>query len=61
MSLIKQIRIAISAIILMVAAGCLFLGVYNDHRYMAEQLQKKNNDNANGLAITLSNIQKDNV
>ncbi len=28
---------------------------------MAEQLQKKNNDNANGLAITLSNIQKDNV
>lgn len=61
MSLIKQIRIAISAIILMVAAGCLFWGVYDDHRFMAEQLQKKNNDNANGLAITLSNIQKDNV
>lgn len=61
MSLIKQIRIAISVIILMVAAGCLFLGVYDDHRYMAEQLQKKNNDNANGLAITLSNIPKDNV
>jgi EAL domain-containing protein (putative c-di-GMP-specific phosphodiesterase class I)/GGDEF domain-containing protein len=35
--------------------------VYDDHRFMAEQLQKKNNDNANGLAITLSNIQKDNV
>ncbi|HSI45432.1 MAG TPA: EAL domain-containing protein [Methylophilus sp.] len=61
MSLIKQIRIAISVIILMVAAGCLSLGVYDDHRFMAEQLQKKNNDNANGLAITLSNIQKDNV
>ena len=61
MSLIKQIRIAISVIILMVAAGCLFLGVYDDHRFMAEQLQKKNNDNANGLAITLSNIQKDNI
>lgn len=61
MSLIKQIRIAISVIILMAAAGCLFLGVYDDHRFMAEQLQKKNNDNANGLAITLSNIQKDNV
>lgn len=61
MSLVKQIRIAISVIILMVAAGCLFLGVYDDHRYMAEQLQKKNNDNANGLAITLSNIQKGNV
>jgi EAL domain-containing protein (putative c-di-GMP-specific phosphodiesterase class I)/GGDEF domain-containing protein len=61
MSLIKQIRIAISVIILMVAAGCMFLGVYDDHRFMAEQLQKKNNDNANGLAITLSNIQKDNV
>lgn len=61
MSLIKQIRIAISVIILMVAAGCLFLGVYDDHRFMAEQLQKKNNDNANGLAITLSNIQKDSV
>lgn len=61
MSLVKQIRIAISVIILMVAAGCLFLSVYDDHRYMAEQLQKKNNDNANGLAITLSNIQKDNV
>jgi len=41
MSLVKQIRIAISIIILMVAAGCLFLGVYDDHRYMAEQLQKK--------------------
>jgi len=61
MSLVKQIRIAISVIILMVAAGCLFLGVYDDHHFMAEQLQKKNNDNANGLAITLSNIQKDNV
>jgi EAL domain-containing protein (putative c-di-GMP-specific phosphodiesterase class I)/GGDEF domain-containing protein len=61
MSFVKQIRIAISVVILMVAAGCLFLGVYDDHRYMAEQLQKKNNDNANGLAITLSNIQKDNV
>jgi EAL domain-containing protein (putative c-di-GMP-specific phosphodiesterase class I)/GGDEF domain-containing protein len=61
MSLIKQIRIAISVIILMVAAGCLFLAVYDDHRFMAEQMQKKNNDNANGLAITLSNIQKDNV
>lgn len=61
MSLIKQIRIAISVIILMVAAGCLFLGVYDDHRFMAEQLQKKNTDNANGLAITLSNIQKDSV
>lgn len=61
MSLVKQIRIAISVIILMVAAGCLFLSVYDDHRFMAEQLQKKNNDNANGLAITLSNIQKDNV
>lgn len=61
MSLIKQIRIAISFIILMVAAGCLFLAVYDDHRFMAEQLQKKNNDNANGLAITLSNIQKDPV
>ena len=61
MSLVKQIRIAISVIILMVTAGCLFLSVYDDHRYMAEQLQKKNNDNANGLAITLSNIQKDNV
>lgn len=61
MSLIKQIRIAISVIILMVAAGCLFLAVYDDHRFMAEQLQKKNNDNANALAITLSNIQKDQV
>ena len=61
MSLIKQIRIAISAIIFMVAAGCLSLSVYDDHRYMAEQLQKKNNDNANGLAITLSNIPKDPV
>ena len=61
MSLVKQIRIAISVIILMVAAGCLFLGVYDDHRFMAEQLQKKNNDNANGLAITLSSIPKDSV
>lgn len=61
MSLIKQIRIAISVIIMMVAAGCLFLAVYDDHRFMAEQLQKKNNDNANALAITLSNIQKDNI
>lgn len=59
MSLIKQMRIAITAIILMVVAGCLIFSVYDNHRYMAEQLQKKNNDNANGLAITLSNIQKD--
>ncbi len=59
MSLIKQIRIAISVIIMMVVAGCLSLSVFDNHRFMAEQLQKKNNDNANGLAITLSNIPKD--
>lgn len=59
MSLIQQIRIAISVIIMMVVAGCLSLSVYDNHRFMAEQLQKKNNDNANGLAITLSNIPKD--
>lgn len=61
MSLIQQIRIAISIVILLVATGCLFLSVYDNHHYLADQLQKKNNDNANTLAMTLSNIEKDAV
>lgn len=59
MSLIQQIRIAIFIVIVTVASGCLILGAFDSQHYLTEQLQKKNNDNANAIALSITQLQKD--
>jgi EAL domain-containing protein (putative c-di-GMP-specific phosphodiesterase class I)/GGDEF domain-containing protein len=59
MSLINQIRIAIFLVILTTASGVLLFSTLDSKRYIAEELQKKNADNANVLALSMSQMDKE--
>jgi EAL domain-containing protein (putative c-di-GMP-specific phosphodiesterase class I)/GGDEF domain-containing protein len=59
MSLINQIRIAFFLVIIATATGSLVFSTLDSKRYLEEELQKKNNDNANVLALSLSQMEKD--
>ncbi|MDP5141697.1 EAL domain-containing protein [Rheinheimera baltica] len=59
MSLIKQLWIAIIVIVLLAFGSSFFISAYQTKNYLAEQLQVKNIDNATGMALTLSQMDKD--
>lgn len=59
MSLIKQLWIAIIVIVLLAFGSSFFISAYQTKNYLAEQLQVKNIDNATGIALTLSQMEKD--
>ena len=59
MSLIKQLWIAIIIIVLLAFGSSFFISAYQTKNYLAEQLQVKNIDNATGMALTLSQMEKD--
>lgn len=59
MSLINQIRIAFLLVIIATATGSLVFSTLDSKRFLEEELQKKNNDNANVLALSLSQMEKD--
>ena len=59
MSLIKQLWIAIIVIVLLAFGSSFFISAYQTKSYLAEQLQVKNIDNATGMALTLSQMEKD--
>ncbi|KKO48987.1 hypothetical protein VT06_08315 [Arsukibacterium sp. MJ3] len=59
MSLIKQLWIAIIVIVLLAFGSSFFISAYQTKNYLAEQLQVKNIDNATGIALTLSQMDKD--
>ncbi len=59
MSLIKQLWIAIIVIVLLAFGSSFFISAYQTKNYLAEQLQVKNIDNATGMALTLSQMEKD--
>jgi len=59
MSLIKQLWIAIIVIVLLAFGSSFFISAYQTKIYLAEQLQVKNIDNATGMALTLSQMDKD--
>ncbi|PKO52376.1 MAG: GGDEF domain-containing protein [Betaproteobacteria bacterium HGW-Betaproteobacteria-20] len=59
MSLIKQLRIAVMLILIFTATGSLIFSTLGSKSYLEDQLQAKNTDNANALALALTQMQKD--
>ncbi|MCC5452854.1 EAL domain-containing protein [Rheinheimera sp. UJ51] len=59
MSLIKQLWIGIIVIVLLAFGSSFFISAYQSKIYLAEQLQVKNIDNATGMALSLSQMEKD--
>lgn len=61
MSLIKQLWLTIVLLLLLAFGGSLFIGVSSSRDYMQQEVQIKNADNANALALTMSQLDKDPV
>ena len=59
MTLIKQLWLAILFTTLLAIGGSLVLSVLSARHYLEQQLQVKNIDNANALALSLSQFPKD--
>jgi diguanylate cyclase (GGDEF)-like protein len=61
MSLIKQLWLGIIMILLLALGGSFAISILSAKSYLQEQLQLKNIDNANSLALSLSQMEKDPV
>ncbi|AHF00361.1 hypothetical protein THIAE_00135 [Thiomicrospira aerophila AL3] len=61
MSLIKQLWLGIIGLLLIAFISSFFVSVYNAKGYFEEQLNLKNNDNAQSLALSLSQMDKEPV
>ena len=61
MSLIKQLWIAIAAVMAIAFGGTMIVSVLSARHYLEQQLQVKNIDNATALALSLSQLSKDPV
>lgn len=61
MSLIKQLWIGIIIMLLTAMGGSFIISLLNATHYLQEQLHVKNMDNANSLALSLSQMEKDPV
>jgi EAL domain-containing protein (putative c-di-GMP-specific phosphodiesterase class I) len=61
MSLIKQLWLTIIAILLLAFVGSLLVSVTNSRHYIEQEIQIKNADNANALALSISQLEKDPV
>ncbi len=61
MSLIKQLWIAIALVTSLSFGGSLVVSTLAAHRYLEQQLDVKNMDNATSLALSLSQMPKDPV
>jgi len=59
MSLIKQLWLAIVIILTLAASGAFILSTFASKYYFEQQLQMKNDDNANTLALSMTQLQKD--
>ncbi|CAM3405438.1 EAL domain-containing protein [Halomonas lysinitropha] len=61
MSLIKQLWLTIGILLLLAFGGSLFIGVSSSRAYIEQEVRIKNADNANALALTMSQMPKDPV
>src|SRR5690606_29975513 len=61
MSLIKQLWLGIIVILLLALGGSFTISIVSAKHYLQEQLQLKNIDNANSLALSMSQMEKDPV
>lgn len=58
MSLIKQLWLTILILLLLAFGGSLTIGILASKQYIEQELRIKNNDNANALALSLSQLEK---
>ncbi|MDN3526342.1 LapD/MoxY N-terminal periplasmic domain-containing protein [Halomonas sabkhae] len=61
MSLIKQLWLIILGLLILAFSGSLFISVTSSHDYIERSIRLKNADNANALALTMSQLPKDGV
>jgi EAL domain-containing protein (putative c-di-GMP-specific phosphodiesterase class I)/GGDEF domain-containing protein len=61
MSLIKQLWIAIISVMTITFGGSMLVSVLSARHYLEQQLQVKNIDNATALALSLTQLPKDEV
>lgn len=59
MSLIKQLWIAITLVMTIAFGGSMIVSVLSARHYLEQQLQVKNIDNATALALSLTQLEKD--
>lgn len=59
MSLIKQLWLAIIFTVTLVSAGSIVFSINSSKNYLEEQLQMKNIDNVTSLALSMSQMEKD--
>ncbi|SNY96777.1 EAL domain-containing protein [Halomonas sp. hl-4] len=61
MSLIKQLWLAVILILLMAFVGSLAVSITSSRHYIEQEVQIKNADNANALALSMSQMEKEDV
>ncbi|WP_020210843.1 bifunctional diguanylate cyclase/phosphodiesterase [Gilvimarinus chinensis] len=61
MSLIKQLWIGICLTLILALSGSFFISTLTAREYLEQQLQLKNIDNANSLALSITQMDKDPV
>lgn len=61
MSLIKQLWLSVITMMLLAFGGSFIITLIFSKNYLEEQLQTKNLDNANSLALSISQLEKDSV
>ncbi len=61
MSLVKQLWIGIFVILILALGGSFFISTITAKHYLEQQLQLKNIDNATSLALSISQMEKDQV
>jgi len=59
MSLIKQLWLAIIALLLLSFVGSLAISIATSRDYIEQEVRIKNEDNANALALSMSQLDKD--
>jgi diguanylate cyclase (GGDEF)-like protein len=61
MSLIRQLWLAVAISTLLAFVGSLSISIWSARTYLVEQLERKNIDNANSLALAMTQQEKDPV
>ncbi|MDT8893615.1 EAL domain-containing protein [Halomonas sp. I1] len=61
MSLVKQLWLIILGLLVLAFGGSLFISVTSSHDYIEREIRLKNADNANALALTMTQMPKDDV
>jgi EAL domain-containing protein (putative c-di-GMP-specific phosphodiesterase class I)/GGDEF domain-containing protein len=59
MSLMRQLWVAVVIAAMVAFLGSLFISVWSAQSYLSQQLERKNSDIANSLALTLTQLDKD--